>query len=415
MNQLAKKITSLTYIWLVLSAPAINAARVKQQYDAYDEARTTLDAGQDSHQSQEFRQEMVEAMQEIDQINSEHLSANMGQTSYWGESWATCDDELEDFLRRQKKMEARYENGMKDGTMSAMESGRVSLKAFSVASTLSKASKKGCEWVTNKSIDSSSMYRILAKTMKEQKCLGAAKEFLEKAHAAGESPDEAKVKAQQIMLSMDCKVPDEDKAAAQKSFQQLARMEEAAEAGALGEIQEFRRSLDAGKQTALVESSSDAAVLAPVAVLFYFFTIWLVYALSCTVVYSVLATLLTMVFLALKAAFKYALGYTSEVDFQSELGQIMKPTSTIIATGCFTFSAVGSSLIITLISAGTGGSAAAAAASGNLAAWLGLTGAAASLGIGGASLANQAFGPANSTKTEGVETQPKTEGVDFVH
>jgi hypothetical protein len=403
MNLFAKKITSLTYIWLILSAPAINAARVKQQYDAYDAARTTLDARQDSRQSQELRQEMVEAMQEIDQINSEHLSANMGQTSYWGESWATCDDELEDFLRRQKKMEARYENGMKDGDMSAMESGRVSLKAFSVASTLSKASKKGCDWVTNKSVDSSSMNRILAKTMKEQKCLGAAKEFLEKAHAAGESPDEAKVKAQKIMLSMDCKVPSEDKAAAQKSFQQLARMEEAAEAGALSEIQEFRRSLDAGKQTALVESDSSAVVLAPIAVLVYFFTVWLAYALTCTVIYSVLATLLSMVFLALKAAFKFALGYTSGGDFQAELGQIMKPFFTIIATGCSAYSALFSGIFVILIGGG------------ELALWLGTLGVAGSLGTGVASLANQAFGPANSTKAEGVEAPPKKEGVDFVH
>ena len=51
-------------------------ARVKQQYDAYDATRTTLDARQGSGQSQELRQELQEAMQEIDQINSEHLFAD---------------------------------------------------------------------------------------------------------------------------------------------------------------------------------------------------------------------------------------------------------------------------------------------------------------------------------------------------
>ena len=103
------------------------------------------------------------------------------------------------------------------------------------------------------------MNRILAKTMKENKCFGAAVEFLEKARAAGESPDEAKVNARKIMLSVDCKRPNEDSAlSAQKSFQELASMEEAAEAGALGEIQEFKKSLGARKknQTSLVETNS---------------------------------------------------------------------------------------------------------------------------------------------------------------
>ena len=38
MQQFAQKITSLTYIYLVLSAPVINAARVKVQYDTYNAA-----------------------------------------------------------------------------------------------------------------------------------------------------------------------------------------------------------------------------------------------------------------------------------------------------------------------------------------------------------------------------------------
>ena len=325
-------------------------------------------------------------MQEIDQITSE------GQSSYWGESWASCDDELQDFVRRQKKMEARYDTAMEDGGMSAMESGRVFLKAYSVASTLSKASKKGCEWVTNKSIDSSSMDRIMAKTMKEQKCVGAAKDVLEKAMAAGESPDEAKVKAQKIMLSVDCKVPKEDIVEAQKSFKQLAKMEEAAEAGALSEIQKFKSSLDAGPQASLVETDSGVV---PVAVLLYWLLFCFTYAMWCTVVYTVLATLLTMVFLGLKAAFKFALGYSSGADFQAEMGQIMKPMFTLVATGC---AALGSTVLLYL----------GALVGSEMVAWMGLAGIAGSMGVGGKSLATQA-GLIGPDTAEEVETTTATE------
>lgn len=380
MNQFAKKITSLTYIYLVLSAPEINAARVKQHYNA-----ARANAGQNSGLSQELLQDMEEAMQEIEQIKSEYLSADMGQASYWGESWASCDDRQADFMRRQEKMEKRYDNAMKDGEMSAMDAGRVSLKAFSVASTLSTASKSGCEWVTNKSIDSSSVKRIMEKTMKEQKCLGPAKEFLEKARAAGEDPEEAKVKAQQILMSVDCKVPTGVGEETQKSFQQLAKMEETAEAGALGEIQEFKKSLDGGKQTSLVETNSGVFFIS---VLVNFLMLWFFYALVCTVVYTVIATILTMVFLAIKAVFKLALGYTSSGDFMAEMGQIMKPFFTIVATGCAAFHAYFWGVILAIFGGG------------ELALWMGLTGAVGSLVTGGKSLVNQAVASAEEEEEE---------------
>jgi len=254
-------------------------------------------------------------------------------------------------------MEARYDNSMKDGDMSAMEVGRVSLKAFSAASTLSSASKKGCEWVTNKSIDSSSTSRMIAKTMKEQKCFAASIKFLEKARVAGDDPEEAKVKAQKIMLSVDCKLPSEDSALpAQKSLQELARMEEAAEAGALSEIQEFKKGLTAGKQTSLVETKSGVGVVVSVIAFLMF---WFGYALACTVALTVLATLLTTVFLVIKAAFKFALGLSSVVDFNAEIGSIMKPMFTILTTGCFAFSSLywGSALSTLALNGGLVGGA----------------------------------------------------------
>merc|ERR1719487_28373 len=110
-------------------------------------------------------------MLEINQIKSEHQE--MGQTSYWGESWATCSQREDDFQRRQKKMQARYEKVMEDGELSGMDAGWVALKAVSVASTLSKAAKNGCEWVTNKSINASFMYPILADSLKKNNCLDA--------------------------------------------------------------------------------------------------------------------------------------------------------------------------------------------------------------------------------------------------
>ena len=360
MNQVAKKITSFYYIWLVLSAPGFNAARVKQHFNA---ARANkVSAREDSRQSQKLLQEMEEAMQEINQIKSEHLFADMGQASYWGESWASCSDRLEDFKRREKKMEARYDNAMKDGEMSGMEAGRVALKAYSVASTLSAASKSGCEWVTNTSIESSSMNKIMAETMEEQKCFDAAKEYLEKARAANDNPDEAIVNANKIMLSMDCKLPSASIEEQQKSSHELAVMEETAEAGALSEIQEFKKRLDAGKQTSLVETNLSQQVVPVLTVLIYFLITWFQYALVCTVVYTVIATLLTMVFLALKAAFKFVLGLSSTADFQTEMGQIMKPFFTIIATGCSAYFSMLTGVFLAL------------AGGGELALWLGVAG-----------------------------------------
>jgi len=344
MNSFAKKTTSLIYIYLVISAPEINAARVKQHFNAAH--ANTVNARQDSGQSQELAQEMEEAMLEIDQIKSEHLFADMGQTSYWGESWATCSDRKEDFMRRQQKLEARYDKGVENGELSAMETGRIALKAYSVASTLSTASKAGCEWVTNESVDSSSIRNIMTKTMKQNKCLDAAKEYVEKARVDNVNPDEAKANMVKIMLSVDCKLPTEITEDAPKSFKELAAREEKAENGALREIQQFRASLNAGRQTSLVESAQSQQVITEAITIFLFAaSVLFMHFLVCIVAASVIATMLTMIFLLLKAVFKVALGYSSTTDFQAEMGLIMKPFLTLVATGCTAWYAFASGVL----------------------------------------------------------------------
>jgi len=326
MNKFAQKVTSLAYIYLILSAQHIDAARVRQRDKA-------AHASRQSQEVMKAMQQMEEAVQEIDEIESE------GQASYeWVGRWATkCSDREKDFLTGQKALNAQYDKAMEDGQMSTMESGRVALKAYSISKTLSKATKSGCEWVNDKSMDSPAMKEMLVKTLKSNKCVPVAVAFLEKAFAANESPDEARAKAEKIMFSMDCELPSEESGADSEAAAAEANpfdIEEEAEAGALSEVQEFKKSLKAGNQTSLVETKSSQQIVIVLMVFMGFFLAAALSSLACVLKSGILALHLTLMFLPIKLLFKLALGSSSIQDLRTEFQQIMKPFFHVIFTGC---------------------------------------------------------------------------------
>lgn len=343
MQTFAKKSTALAFIYLVLSIPAINAARIKQATRAQAKGMEALAAENVALKQQlEAMKEVAEFTSELSKLKSE------AKTGYWGESWATCQQRLEDLERREHKLEQRFEAGMEDGEMDVMEAGRVGLKSWSVASTLSTAGKNGCEWATSRQVNTSAMDRVMKEVVGKQECLPQATEYLEKAKDDNMDPKEAKANALAILFSKDCKLPTDDEKSeeAEKTFEELAQIEDDAEAGALAAAQQFADSMQGANGTALLQSRSSSQIFG---VIFYFmFTmlVLLMYILQCTVIYTILATVLTMVFLALKALFMYAIGSLDEMDFSAEMSYIMKPMITLSATACTLFSQSTATMIV---------------------------------------------------------------------
>lgn len=350
MSPFLCKIKAVTYIYLLLSAQVINAARVKKHFHA-------VGAGQ------ELQQEAQEVMAEIDQIESDYKLEHHGT---WGESWKTCSGRLEDFKRHQTKMQARYDKAMEDGTMSSMEATKIALKSFAVASTLSKATKSGCDWVTNTSMDVSSMQQTMAKSMKQHPCSDAAKDYLKKAQADNVNKDEVEANVMKIMFSVDCKLPSATIEEVQKPFHELAVEEESAEAGAFREVQQVQASLAEGNQTSLLESTlidlegdegeggrgkggkggkgGQVAVVVTIPALALFAYFWFpvlfslfVAAMTCIVQFSLMAMILTLIFLVIKNLFKAVLGLQHGGTGRQFCKAIYSPQFySIISLGCLT-------------------------------------------------------------------------------
>jgi len=336
MNQFLKKINALAYIYLVLSVPAINASRVKR----HDVAAAV---------AQDLVQEAKQAMEEINQIGHE-------ETTQWG--WATCAEREEQFTSRQKEMQAGYEKAMEDGKVSGMEAGRVAVKLYAVSSTLSKASKSGCEWVTDHSADTSPMQKTFATAKKHHPCQDAVQDYLEKAKADGVSANEANANAFAILLSMDCKLPsakpDQVSEASpfhQKPLDELVVEEETAETGAAHELQEFQDRLADGNQTSLLQLSREVgpddragqtAIAASVGflLLVYAFPVLLEILIAmaiCVATTWALAAFLTFLFIMLKKVFKMLLGVPgASFEFRKEwTGAIeSKEFVGIVGLGC---------------------------------------------------------------------------------
>jgi len=334
MQQFGKTITSLAYIYLIVSVHPINAARIKQ---AQKQATSFAESQQ---MVQEMDREMMQmetelSNLEVNQIMSQHKS------QYWGESWATCDERLEDFKRREARMALKYDRAMEDGVASTMEIGSVALSAFSVAWTLRSASKNGCDWACTKGGDAMGTDKLLNKTLARHPCLEAAKKYVKEAQATGSTPEKAAEGAMKILFTKDCKMPTESAPEPEKTFKEQGALEEQAEDAALQLVQEFQAK---AKQTSLVEAGASrelSQMLDVFLVLFvYYINFWFLMTLECSVAYGILATILTAIFTGFKALFRYAMGYASSDDLFAEFAGTAKTAVVATSVGCSTVSSL---------------------------------------------------------------------------
>lgn len=124
---------------------------------------------------------------------------------------------------------------------------------------------------------------------------------------------------------------------AEETFAVLTQQEDEAEALALDAAQQFADQTQGVNGTALLQSQSSLQIFSVVGVFMSSLIAMLFFILACTVVATVLVSILTMIFMVLKALFMFVLGRIDRLEFKAEFSSIMKPFSTVLATTCSFF------------------------------------------------------------------------------
>lgn len=230
-------LVSIAYIYFILSASPLNAARLK----AVNVLASELG------ESQELMKELQKLAEAHATLEKGSKAASNSSAQYIGETWASCTQREADFERRAKKVQARYDTVKADKDVTINENGWVLLKAYSLVQTYLTAKKQGCDWVHNKDLKSTFPADMLEEMKQHMPCYDDAMAALEGGDKLNQ--DEAAIKSIKILISDDCKAGYVSSPASTKDLAQAEAFEE----------KEEHKATEASKQlTELLEKGTNA-------------------------------------------------------------------------------------------------------------------------------------------------------------